>query len=152
MMDEEGGAGFRKIGKKIVNMKKLMGRNILDIRHLKKGNIYGFPTATVSDAYVSHVKSLVSGKGVSEDDIKALSNGEQQLFHRMKHVAQIGGSFKDSSGINALKERLKLVEDEINSGNDSTHLLVEAKDILKTLARQNIITKSEKDRPSTIKY
>lgn len=144
--DDHVGTGFRKIGKKIVNMKKLMGRNILDLRHLKKGNIYGFPTATVSDAYVSHVKSLVAGKGVSEDDIKSLSTGEQQLFHRMKHVAQIGGSFKDSSGIDALKQRLKLVEDEISSGNDSTHLLVEAKDRLKCLAKQNIITKTEKDR------
>jgi len=64
----------------------------------------------------------------------------------MKHVAQIGGSFKDSNGINALKERLKLVEDEISSGNDSTHLLVEAKDILKCLAKQNIITKAEQNR------
>jgi hypothetical protein len=144
--DNQVGTGFRKIGKKIINYDKLMKRNVLDMRHLKKGNIYGFPTATVSDAYVSHVKSLVAGKGVSEDDIKSLSAGEQQLFHRMKHVAQIGGSFKDSNGINALKERLKLVEDKISSSNDSTQLLVEAKDILKCLAKQNIITKAEQNR------
>lgn len=142
----EEGTGFRKIGKKIINYDKLMKRNVLDIRHLKKGNIYGFPTATVSDAFTSHVKSLINGKGVSDEDIKSLCNTEVQLFNRMKHVTGVGGSYKDSSGINALKERLKLVEDEISSGNDSTHLLVEAKDILKTLARQNIITKVEKDR------
>ncbi len=145
-MDEYEGTGFRKIGKKIINYDKLMKRNVLDVRHLKKGNIYGFPTATVSDAFVSNVNNLVSGKGVSEDNVAALDNTEQQLFHRLKHVAAIGGTFKDNSGINALKDRLKLVEDEISSGNDSSHLLVEAKNILTTLARQNVITKTEKDR------
>jgi hypothetical protein len=89
---------------------------------------------------------LVSGKGVAEDDVRALDHTEQQLFSRLKHVTAIGGTFKDTGGINTLKERLKLVEDEISSGNDSTHLLVEAKNILTTLARQNIITKTEKDR------
>lgn len=140
------GEGFRKIGKKLVNYKKLMKRNVLDVRHLKKGNIYGFPTATVSDAFVSHVNKLVKGEGVSEDDVAALDHPEQQLFQRLKHVTAIGGTFKDTSGINALKDRLKLVEDEISSGNDSSHLLVEAKKILTALARQNIITKAEKDR------
>jgi hypothetical protein len=144
--DDEVGKGFRKLGKKIVNYDKLMKRNVLDVRHLKKGNIFGFPTATVSDAFVSHVDKLVKGEGVSNEDVEALDNSEQQLFHRMKHVTSIGGTFKDTNGIAALKNRLKLVEDEIQSGNDSAHLLVEAKDILKVLARQNIITKAEKDR------
>jgi hypothetical protein len=45
-----------------------------------------------------------------------------------------------------MKERLKLVEDEIRSGNDNKHLLVEAKEILTVLARQNVITKGEKDK------
>jgi len=140
------GKGFRKLGKKIINFDKLTKRNVLDVRHLKKGNIFGFPTATVSDAFVSNVNKLIKGEGVSEADVEALDNAEQQLFHRMKHVAAVGGTYKDNKGLSSLKSRLKLIEDEIQSGNDSTHLLVEAKDILKTLARQNIITKAEKDR------
>jgi hypothetical protein len=144
--DDEVGKGFCKLGKKIVNYDKLMKRNVLDVRHLKKGNIFGFPTATVSDAFVSNVNKLVKGEGVSNEDVEALDNSEQQLFHRMKHVTSIGGTFKDTNDIAAMKNRLKLVEDEIQSGNDSAHLLVEAKDILKVLARQNIITKAEKDR------
>jgi ribosomal protein S20 len=142
----EVGKGFRKLGKKIVNYDKLMKRNVLDVRHLKKGNIFGFPTATVSDGFVSNVNKLVKGEGVSDKDMETLDNSEQQLFHRMKHVTSIGGTFKDTSGIAVMKNRLKLVEDEIQSGNDSAHLLVEAKSILKVLARQNIITKAEKDR------
>ena len=143
---DEVGKGFRKLGKKIVNYDKLTKRNVLDVRHLKKGNIFGFPTATVSDAFVSNVNKLVKGEGISEDDVNALDSAEQQLFERMKHVTAVGGTFKDNKGLSTLKSRLKLIEDEIQSGNDSTHLLVEAKDILKTLARQNIITKAEKDR------
>ncbi len=92
------------------------------------------------------MNKLIKGEGVGDTDMEALGNAEKQLFHRMKHVAAVGGTYKDGSGINALKTRLKLIEDEVQSGNDSTHLLVEAKDILKTLARQNIITKAEKDR------
>lgn len=140
------GYGFRKLGKKIINYDKLTKRNVLDVRHLKKGNIFGFPTSTVSDAFVSNVNKLVKGEGVTEDDDNALDNAEKQLFERMKHVTAVGGTYKDNKGLGTLKSRLKLIEDEIQSGNDSTHLLVEAKDILKPLARQNIITKAEKDR------
>lgn len=118
-----------------------MKRNVLDVRHLKKGNIYGFPTATVSDAFVSNVNKLIKGESVGDADMEALGYAGKQLLHRMKHVAAVGSTYKDRSGLNALKTRLKLIEDEVQSGNDSTHLLVEAKDILKTLARQNIITK-----------
>ena len=84
--DDEVGKGFRKLGKKIVNYDKLMKRNVLDVRHLKKGNIFGFPTATVSDAFVSNVNKLVKGEGVFNEDVEALDNSEQQLFHRIKHV------------------------------------------------------------------
>jgi hypothetical protein len=92
------------------------------------------------------MNNLVTGKGVSDDDVRALDHTEQQLCGILKHVASVGGTFKDIGGINTLKDRLKLIEDDISSGNDSTHLLVEAKNILTTLARQNVITKSEKDR------
>eukprot|EP00981_Chlorochromonas_danica_P015914 scaffold14734_cov348-Ochromonas_danica.AAC.1 len=66
------GKGFRKIGKKVVNYGKLMSRNVLDVRHMAKGNISGFPTATVSDGFVSNVNKLINGKGVSTEDMEAL--------------------------------------------------------------------------------
>ncbi len=37
---EQGGSGFRNLGKKQVHMKNLMEKNTLDLRHGHKGNIY----------------------------------------------------------------------------------------------------------------
>lgn len=45
-----------------------------------------------------------------------------------------------------MKQRLQLIEDEVRSGNTNKHLLVEAKEILNVLARQNVVTKQEKER------
>eukprot|EP01039_Chlorochromonas_danica_P003364 gene3364-3689_t len=75
--------------------------------------------------------------------MEALSNSEQQLFQRLKHVTAVGGLYKDKSGIDELKNRLKLIEDEIQSGNDNNHLLIEAKKILTTLAHVYELAKSE---------
>jgi len=68
------GEGFRKLGKKQIHMGKLLKSNKLDVRNDKKGNIYGFPVASVSDQFVSHVNNLVHGKGISNDDISQLNN------------------------------------------------------------------------------
>ena len=140
------GEGFRKLGKKQINMGKLLKSNKLDVRNDKKGNIYGFPVASVADQFVSHVNNLVHGKGISNDDISQLNNNEQKLYQRLQHICELKGGYHDSDSLGSMKNRLKLVEDEIRSGNDYKHLLVEAKEILTVLARQNVITKGEKDR------
>ena len=82
----------------------------------------------------------------SNEEISKLNTTEQKLFQRLQHVCELKGSYHDSDSLGSMKERLKLVEDEIRSGNDNKHLLVEAKEILTVLARQNVITKGEKDR------
>ena len=123
-----------------------MKSNKLDLRHEAKGNIYGFPKATVSDLFVAHVNKLVHGQKVNHDDIGDLNSLEQGLFNRLLHVTGVNGSFQDGPSLASMKDRLKLVEGEIVSGNDSPHLLVELREILVTLARQNVITKAEQKR------
>jgi len=145
-MIKEEGEGFRKLGKKNIHMGKLLKSNKLDVRNDKKGNIYGFPVASVSNLFSSYVNNLTHGKQVSNDEIAKLNTTEQKLFQRLQHVCELKGSYHDSDSLGSMKERLKLVEDEIRSGNDNKHLLVEAKEILTVLARQNVITKGEKDR------
>jgi hypothetical protein len=58
------GEGFRKLGKKNIHVGKLMKSNKLDVRNQKNGSIYGFPVATVSNLFVSHVNNLMNNKSV----------------------------------------------------------------------------------------
>ncbi len=87
---DEVGKSFHKLGKKIISYDKLTKRNVLDIRHLKKGNIFGCPTATVSSAFVGNINKLLKGESVSDVNMDNLNDTEKRLFHRMKHVAAIG--------------------------------------------------------------
>ncbi len=123
-----------------------MKQNKLDVRNEKKGNIFGMPVTSVSNLFVAYVNNLMHGREVSNEDIKKLNTKEENLFHKVKQVCKVGGGYHDSQGLETLKIRLKLIEDEIRSGNTNQHLLVEVKDILTVMARQNVITKQEKDR------
>jgi hypothetical protein len=74
------GEGFRKLGKKNIHMGKLLKSNKLDVRNDKKGNIYGFPVASVSNLFTSYVNNLTHGKDISNDEISKLNTTEQKLF------------------------------------------------------------------------
>jgi hypothetical protein len=140
------GEGFRSLGKKQVNVKKLLN-NTLDVRHAQKSNIYGFPVVSVSDLFVSYVNRLMNNQKISLEDISKLYTNEQLILNRLVTITGAnGGGFHDEHRIDALKKRLQLIEDEIRSGNDSPHLLTVAKEILTSFSKQQVIGKAEAKR------
>lgn len=142
----QGGTGLKPFGSKIIDHGKLLKKNVLNVKYKSKSPIFGFPVTAVSDLFVGYVNKLLAGKTVSTEQIDKLNTIEQQLFSRLLHITGLNGGYCDSNSINRMKSRLELIEGEINAGNDNAHLLTEAKEILNTFARQNVITKAEKAR------
>jgi len=140
---EQSGHGFRSLGSKKINYNALMSRNKLVITQPSLTNIYGYPVQTVSDRFVSFINRVLDKKNLpTETEIDLLTTTEANLFRRILNVTGIN-KFHDAGSIRQLKQRLTLIQDEIGAGNNNTHLLLEAKQILNTLSRQNVITWAE---------
>jgi len=142
----QSGTGIkRKIGNKTVHYRTLLDKNRLDVRHNSGSNINGFPIIVVSDKFVSFVNRLLEGKNKpSDSEVRELQLSEEQLYKRLLNVTN--NKIHNADGIDDMKKRLRLIEGEIQAGNDSKSLLAEAKEILNSFASYGRITRKESGR------
>lgn len=119
---------------------KLFYENVLKITRKGK-HLTGFPNVKVSNEFVAFIFKILDGQQPTLRDVNQLSAGEKQLFDSLiftaglqKKVDSTGSGVKQS-----LKDRLRLIEGEIEAGNTSDLLIKEARKILQHLARMKII-------------
>lgn len=119
---------------------KLFYENILKITRKGK-RLTGFPNVKVSNEFVNFLFKILDGHQPTLRDVNHLSAGEKQLFDSIvftsglqKKVEPTGSGVKQS-----FKDRLALIEGEIEAGNTSEELIKEARKILQHLARMKII-------------
>jgi hypothetical protein len=119
---------------------KLFYENVLKITRRGK-HLTGFPNVKVSNEMVSFIFKILDGQQPTLRDVNQLSTGEKQLFDSIvltaglqKKVESTGSGLKQS-----LKDRLALIEGEVEAGNTSPLLIKEARKILQHLARMKII-------------
>jgi len=123
-----------------VSPHKLFYENILKITRKGK-RLTGFPNVKVSNDFVSFLFKILDGGQPTLRDVNKLSVGEKQLFDSVVFTAGLQKKVEDTgSGVKQkFKDRLALIEGEIEAGNTSDELIKEARQILQHLARMKVI-------------
>ena len=123
-----------------VSPHKLFYENILKITRKGK-HLTGFPNVKVSNEFVSFIFKVLDGEQPTLRDVNKLSVGEKQLFDSVVFTAGLQKKVESTgSGVKQkLKDRIALIEGEIEAGNTSDELIKEARQILQHLARMKII-------------
>jgi hypothetical protein len=119
---------------------KLFYENILKITRKGK-HLTGFPNVKVSNEFTEYMFKILDGKQPTLRDANKLATGEKQLFDSVVFTAGLQKKVESTgSGVKQnLKNRLALIEGEIEAGNTSDELIKEARKILQHLARMKII-------------
>jgi hypothetical protein len=123
-----------------VSPHKLFYENVLKITRKGK-HLTGFPNVKVSDAFVKFMFKIMDGGQPTMKEVNALSAGEKALFDSVVFTAGLAREVETTgSGVKQdLKNRLALIEGEIEAGNTNPELIKEARKILQHLARMKII-------------
>ena len=119
---------------------KLFYENVLKITRKGK-HLTGFPNVKVSNEFVKFMFKIMDGAQPTLRDVNQLSVGEKQLFDSVVFTAGLQKKVESTgSGVKQkLKDRLALIEGEIEAGNTADDLIKEARQILQHLARMRII-------------
>jgi hypothetical protein len=136
---------YQTFGKVLVLLKKLYLHNILAVKHHNKINIAGFKNTRVSDRFVNIIMEMCEGKHPTHNEINALSSTEKLLYDRLITLAGLNKivAHNGEKTITELKKRLKLLEGEINIGNNNPEIKKEIYYILHTLKDFKSITPSQ---------
>ena len=105
-------------------------------------NIKGFQNIPVSDSLVEIIMKLCSNEMPNKNLINNLSTSEKHIFNTLIHIAHLHKEVEHSKDItiNHLKERINLIEGEIQSGNNNPELLHELQTTLYKLVHFNLLS------------
>lgn len=120
---------------------RLLRHNMLSIKKKGGGNIEHFKNVKVSDKFVDIVTGALNKQNIN-NIYNELSEKEQELYNILVQVSNVHKYVNiPKPNIKFLKDRLKIVEGEIEAGNDN--LIGELTDILHTMMVVKLITKKE---------
>ena len=121
-------------GKNKLLLNKLYYNNILSVKDSKMHSIEALKNQHVSDQFVKVIYNIYNNISNNEAN---LSDKELELFHLLLFVSGLNKKknidIKREDRITKLKERLLLVESQINAGNDNPVVLEEMKQIISKL-------------------
>ena len=121
-------------GKNKLLLNKLYYNNILSVKDSKMHSIEALKNQHVSDQFVKVIYNIYNNISNNEAN---LSDKELELFHLLLFVSGLNKKknidIKRADHITKLKERLLLVESQINAGNDNPAVLEEMKQIISKL-------------------
>jgi len=129
-------------GELFLYLRKLYYENILSIRNKNQKTIAGFNTMKVSEPFVKLITNMLKGLYPTHADLNSLKTGERQVYDRLITLAKLNKSTvtqKDNT-VAELKKRLKLLEGEIEIGNNSPLIKKEIYAILHSLRDFKAIT------------
>lgn len=120
---------------------RLLRHNMLSIKKKGGGNIENFKNVKVSDKFVDIITGALNKQNIN-NIYNELSDKEQELYNILVQVSNVHRYANiPKPNIKFLKDRLKIVEGEIEAGNDN--LIEELTDILHTMILVKLITKKE---------
>jgi hypothetical protein len=135
-------------GNVILLLQKLYYHNQLSVKNKQMKSVAGFRTSKVSEAFVKLIMNMVQGLKPTHSDISALSANERQVYDRLIQVANLNKAVANHGDktIADLKHRLKMIEAEIEIGNNNPMLKKELYGILHALKNFKVITQSQIDK------
>ena len=137
-------------GKNIILLNKLYYKNILSVKNKKMHSVEHMPNVKVSDTLADIIFNMCKNEHPTKQILDTLKTGERELFDLLLYVSGLGKSkhiskeidSKKNTIIKELKERLKLVEAEIQAGNNNPVVKAELKEIVNKLVLYNVISQN----------
>jgi hypothetical protein len=129
-------------------LKKLYYHNELSVKNKQDKSIAGLRTTKVSEPFVKLIMNMLHGLQPTHADLNHMSSGERQLYDRLVQVANLNKEVPHHGDktIQDLKKRLKLIEGEIEIGNNNPMLVKEIYSILHSLKDFKVITQGQIDK------
>ena len=127
---------------------KLYYENTLSVRNKNMKVIAGFRTMKISEPFMKLLLNMMKGLNPTHSDLDSLKTGERQVYDRLINLAHLNKNVvhqKDNT-VKELKKRLKLLEAEIEIGNNSPLIKKEIYGILHSLREFKVITQSQIDK------
>jgi hypothetical protein len=138
-------ANYVELGKFMINM-KLLTNNILLLKYKKS---YA-PVPALRRQNISHdirdiLYYIIDTKNINYENIRELEKKDNDLIMKILELSGLDVFFridkqKTKEDIGHIIERFKIIQGEINAGNDNIELLNEAKELLVKLKKNNKIT------------
>jgi hypothetical protein len=132
---------YAKFGNLVILLNKLFYKNILSLKTKTGHTIDGFKNTKVSDTLVEIIMKMYRDENV-DGLIKNLSSNETNIFNSILFMAGLHKKFKSKHNdtLGELKEKFKVCEGQIVSGNNNPEVLKELKEILLKLHHLNAIS------------
>jgi hypothetical protein len=139
-----------KFGKNIILLDKLYYKNILSIKDKKMHSIEHLPNIKVSDTLADIIISMCKNEHPTKQTLDTLSSSEKQLFDlllyvsglRKKHIGLTENTSAKDANIKELKKRFKIVEAQIQAGNNNPVVKAELKEIINKLVLYHVISQN----------
>ena len=128
--------------------RKLYYKNILSVKMKNGHSIEGLHNTKVSNLFVDIIMDMYKNKNISSA-LKSLNTHEQHLMNSILFQAGLHKKYATNNNetLKYLKDKHKVIEGEILSGNNNPELLKELKEVLLSLYHLNAIS-----LPSLKKY
>jgi hypothetical protein len=133
---------YIEFGNVLLNLKKLHHFNLLVIKTPRKASVDGFPVQKVSETFVNIIFNIIHKKDPSFSDLNKLSEQEKDLYDVLISTSGLKKKLYNTheKTIEKLKRRLKLLESEVEIGNNNPSILEEIIKILKQLNHLKVIS------------
>ena len=135
-------SALTRFGKIFISLKKLYNNNVLSIKNAKQKSITGIPEKKVSENLSNVIMKIAEGGTITKADLHTLNQIDRHIYDNLVKLAglhkQHENSFNDTA--KHMADRLKIVEGEINAGNDEQDLLKEAHQLLHELSNCGVIS------------
>lgn len=130
-----------KFGNVLLLYDRLIKHNMLSVKKKGGGNIENFKNVRVSDKFVDIITGAINKQNIN-DIYNELNEDEQQLYNILVQISGIHKYVKiPAPNVKFLKDKLKLIEGEIEAGNDN--VIEELADILNKMVIVKLITKTQ---------
>lgn len=137
---------YVKFGKYTLLYKKLFLKNILSLHKNNHQKIAGFKNYNVSNEFVELIKKLLDNKKLEPSDINNLKIGERELLDRLLTLCELNKKIITGTGndtIKNAKENLKVIEGQIEAGNNNPIMKDELYKAIFKLVNFGIITEKQ---------
>ena len=121
---------------------KLKNENTLAIKTHQGKSIGGLPNKKISKKLASIIMDLIEGMHPTHDELTRLDKSDRIIYDKVVYLGKLHTDIPhtNETTINDLKKRLKLLEGEIEIGNNSPQLKQEINEIIKNLILFKTIT------------
>jgi hypothetical protein len=138
-------------GKNIILLDKLYYKNVLSIKDKRMHSVEHLPNVKVSDTLADIIVNMCKNEQTTKQTLDTLSSSEKQLFdillyvsgvRKSKHISKTENASAKDANIKELKQRFKIVEAEIQAGNNNPVVKAELKEIINKLVLYHVISQN----------